>query len=110
MNTWVNTAGYPVITVTRNYEKKSAEVKQQRFLKKQPKDKGEEKWTIPINFASEAKPEDDFKATNSPHWFESDKEKLDLDLKVEGKHWVIFNKQQSGTKVLYKIKLILILK
>lgn len=92
MDTWVTQSGYPIITVTRNYDKKTAEIKQQRFFIKKQKEESKEKYMIPINFASEGQEFNDTKAT---HWLESDK--LDItDLNVEAKKWVIFNKQQTG--------------
>lgn len=100
MDTWVTQSGYPVITVTRDYSKKSAKVTQQEFFAKKTTTKSEKKWTIPINFISETEKDNgDMKPTN---WFNSENNTLDVDLKTNQEHWVIFNKQQTGKFFFFK--------
>lgn len=91
MDTWVTQSGYPVITVTR--EENKIRIKQERFLAKKPNQtESEEKWWIPINFASEKKA--DFDTTSASNWLKPN-ESLEIG-DVDAAQWVIFNKQQTG--------------
>ncbi|XP_043463932.1 aminopeptidase N-like [Leptopilina heterotoma] len=96
MDTWVTQSGYPVITVTRDYAKKSAKITQQEFFAKKTTTKSEKKWTIPINFVSQTDLDNKNINTEATNWFKSEDDQLDIDLKTNKEHLVIFNKQQTG--------------
>lgn len=107
MDTWTKQTGYPIITITRNYNNNSAEIAQRRFLTdpSQPKlSDGENPcWWVPLSFTTGQ--ELDFNTTEPKAWLECDengvavaKELIDL---PEPDEWIIFNVQISG---LYKVK------
>ena len=95
MDTWVKQKGYPVINVKRCYKLNIIELSQERFISYKPEspDTHDYKWYIPINYATESKPE--FKSTTPSTWMEPNKS---LVFKLTGalKDWVIFNIQQTG--------------
>lgn len=106
MDTWTLQTGFPIITVTRDYEKNSAEVRQQRFLTEKSPGKAPFKetcWWVPLSYTTAQ--ELNFNTTEPKTWLECDnqndpisKELIDLPLDDE---WIIFNIQISG---LYKVK------
>ncbi|XP_053669421.1 aminopeptidase N [Anopheles marshallii] len=109
MDSWTLQTGYPIITVTRNYDANSAEVTQTRFVSSEvPKDQNvtDYCWWIPLTYTT-AKVLD-FNDTLPKGWMEckGEKEKHEKQVKVlddlpDPKHWVIFNIQLAG---LYKVK------
>ena len=93
MDTWVTQPGYPVINVTRDYEKKTITVSQKRFLAKKPNETSRGEWWIPINYALQGSHE--FENTTATDWLEPNKTLIIKNVKPD--EWVIFNKQQTGT-------------
>ncbi|KAJ8968398.1 hypothetical protein NQ317_007791 [Molorchus minor] len=100
MDTWTLQTGYPVITVTRNYRKKSAEVKQRRFLRDivHFKDNDNSCWWVPLSYSTKQHP--DFNKTIPEHWLSCPDHKQDIVDIADEKDWVIFNNNMAG---IYKI-------
>lgn len=107
MDTWTKQTGYPIITVTRNYNNNSAEVVQRRFLTDSTPTKLSDNdspcWWVPLSFTTEQQL--DFNTTEPKEWLECDennvavkKELIDL---PEPDEWILFNVQISG---LYKVQ------
>ncbi|XP_071443290.1 aminopeptidase N-like [Hetaerina americana] len=95
MDTWTLQAGYPLITVKRNYENGSASVTQERNLGTSTDTSIH--WWVPLSFTSQD--ELNFDETAPKQWLprESTTELTDL---PNANKWVIFNLQASG---LYRV-------
>ncbi|XP_052128357.1 aminopeptidase N-like, partial [Frankliniella occidentalis] len=52
MDTWTVQSGFPVVTVTRDYDKGTANVSQTRFFSSGNKNSSHECWYVPLSFAS----------------------------------------------------------
>ena len=93
MDTWVNKKGYPVVTVT-NYGEK-INIKQERFIdfKNASINDTNYLWQIPINWY-QSNSASDIDNTTAKTWLLG--ESMDIDEKVDRKHWIIFNKKQTG--------------
>lgn len=107
MDSWTLQTGFPIVTVNRDYENRTAEVSQKRYLADtmQSRLETDHCWWVPLSHTSSEKL--DFNNTQAESWLRcecSDKnvaipETL-KDLPDETK-WVIFNIEMSG---LYKVK------
>lgn len=107
MDSWTLQTGYPMITVTRNYENNTALLKQHRFFMDPEKTKSElddsSCWFVPISYTTAQ--ESDFNTTMPQTWLECtnqneaiDKELVDL---PENDEWILLNIQMSS---LYKVR------
>jgi len=95
MDTWTLQMGFPVVSVTRNYDSNEATLVQKRFLLSAPlpSDTGDYKWWIPVTFT---KPGGNFNKTYNKIWMkDSEKVKVISDL-PERNEAAIFNVQQTG--------------
>lgn len=106
MDTWTTQTGYPIVTVTRNYNNNSAKIVQRRFLSdpSQPDSVGSENpcWWVPLSFTTGE--ELDFETTEPDTWLKCDENGVavikELNNLPEPDEWVLFNVQLSG---LYKV-------
>ncbi|XP_063230541.1 uncharacterized protein LOC134535398 [Bacillus rossius redtenbacheri] len=94
MDTWTNQKGYPVVTVTRDYEAGTASVKQERFLLKRGSDQHSYKWWVPLSYTSGDKA--DFQTTVPTAWLGPTQDELVLQSVASSEDWVLFNVQQTG--------------
>ena len=98
MKSWVEHKGYPVVNVTRHYNdnNKTVTFEQERFFSYNASEteiNDKHTWQIPINYVTQA--EIDFKDTKPVNWLvEASK---GIEINVDDKHWLIVNKQQTGT-------------
>jgi len=98
MDTWTLQKGFPVITIKRNYQDKTATVSQQKFvlggsdMKKGGDDK-KYSWWIPLTFTT---PGNTFDNTYSEHWVREGEDSKDLQDMPDRDTPVIFNIQQTG--------------
>uniref|UniRef100_A0A182VV47 Aminopeptidase n=1 Tax=Anopheles minimus TaxID=112268 RepID=A0A182VV47_9DIPT len=108
MDSWTLQTGYPIISITRNYDANSAEVTQERFVSSEvSKDQNvtDYCWWIPLTYTSAKLL--DFNDTLPKGWMECNGEKANekqvkvMDDLPDPEHWVIFNIQLAG---LYKVK------
>lgn len=92
VKSWTNYPGYPVFTVTQNYEEKTVTFSQKRFVSS----KGpqlESKFFIPINYATARN--SNFDSVRPTYWLENDSSTITVpDLSED--EWIIVNKQQTG--------------
>ncbi|XP_058455515.1 aminopeptidase N-like [Malaya genurostris] len=90
METWTTAAGYPLLSVRRNYQNNEVILSQQRFFadKTLPND---HIWYIPYNVADQSKL--DFEL-DSFEWLTTRAARLSID--TDPDQWLIFNRQQSG--------------
>uniref|UniRef100_A0A1B0CGD7 Aminopeptidase n=1 Tax=Lutzomyia longipalpis TaxID=7200 RepID=A0A1B0CGD7_LUTLO len=99
LDTWINQAGYPLLTVTRNYQSNEIVVNQQRFLSSpEEADTDGLSWYIPLTISTASSP--NTAETKPWKWLESGTRELVLTA-TENKtwtseEWVLFNVQQSG--------------
>lgn len=93
LKSWTNQKGYPVITLTRNYETGLAKLSQKRFIQNPSNITFNEKWWIPVTMTEERYPI--FNNKNHPiDWLKPSDD--DIEFKVETKGWTILNIQQKG--------------
>lgn len=97
MDAWINCPGYPILNVTRNYQTKKVEIKQERFLSHNAAIEygclNNNTWYIPINFATGMVP--NFESTVPDFWLTNSS--VETPVYVDSDQWILLNKQQTGT-------------
>ncbi|KAB0800740.1 hypothetical protein PPYR_06479 [Photinus pyralis] len=103
MTSWDSQSGYPLLTVTRNYETGEISLSQKRFFTDEEIATDKSKWYIPINYVIEGDLNDESYAnTTATIWLKEDTGKL-ANMPKGG--WILFNKQQTGYyRVMYDEK------
>ncbi|XP_050466427.1 aminopeptidase N-like isoform X2 [Cataglyphis hispanica] len=98
MDTWIRQKGYPFVTVIRDQSKKIKIT--QEYFRPDEKERAcnntatiNQKWWIPINFASRTNP--DFSTTLATHWLSPEVEELIIE-DINPQDWIIVNIQQTG--------------
>ncbi|XP_037950077.1 aminopeptidase N-like [Teleopsis dalmanni] len=105
MDSWTLQTGYPVITVSRDYKRKTAEVSQTRYLLDTESGRTDKKncWWVPLSYTLENQA--DFSATTPKDWLECESTAGAISKTLENmpndNEWIIFNIQMAG---LYKVK------
>lgn len=105
MDSWTLQTGYPIITITRDYDRKLAKVTQIRYLLDTSASRDAECscWWVPLSFTTQSEVE--FDVTAPKNWLQCNEmnEPVTQTLKdmPEPNEWIIFNVQMSG---LYKVK------
>ena len=90
MDTWTLHIGYPIVTATRDYEKKILNLKQERFyINGIPEKNDTSLWWIPVTYISEGH------KSASKLWMEAEEE-LDVALNAAGDEWLLVNVNQTG--------------
>jgi len=89
-DTWHLQAGYPLITVTRDYENGGATIGQNRYITLNPNEHPEI-YRVPINYAT---PDSGFDNTLPTSWLTERSAALDLTAGAD--QWVILNNQATG--------------
>lgn len=95
LDSWFYRKGYPLITVTRNYENKMVNIRQDAicgFNSNKEYNYTENLWHVPINYATTEKL--DFDKTTTEYWLTN--VSMAIDLNIDFNHWLILNKQQTG--------------
>ncbi|XP_053969911.1 aminopeptidase Ey-like isoform X2 [Anastrepha ludens] len=105
MDSWTLQTGYPIITVTRDYERKIAKVTQMRYLLDTVVSRNAERncWWVPLSHTSQN--ENNFADTTPKNWLQCSEmsepvTKTLRDMPSQDE-WILFNVQMSG---LYKVK------
>ncbi|XP_022834841.1 aminopeptidase N [Spodoptera litura] len=96
MDSWTLQTGFPVLTVTRDYENGSLLFKQERFVlindtfetQKSPI------WWIPVSYATAS--EKDFETTQPKLWLKGEKSLTVNNITMRPEDWFIANVQQTG--------------
>lgn len=106
MGSWSQQAGFPVVTVIRNYNEGATQnvtLSQERYFTTQPSTPDNTTWWIPINFASARSY--NFENTTADVWFPQNYQLGNLSIEITSlteNDWLIINKQESGYyRVLY---------
>lgn len=106
MSTWSQQAGFPVLTVSRDYDEGSTQIvtfSQERYFTTQPSTPDHTTWWIPITYATAQNA--NFANTTVDEWFPQNHEFNEILVYVDSLNendWLIVNKQASGYyRVLY---------
>ncbi|XP_012148075.1 suppressor of ER stress-induced death [Megachile rotundata] len=98
MDTWTLQTGFPVVTVTRNYDNGAITLTQERFLLRNGTTTvvfdTEPLWWIPITYTTERLL--DFNTTRPSQWMKAEKSITISDGNLSPSEWVIFNIQETG--------------
>nr|XP_023023668.1 aminopeptidase N-like isoform X1 [Leptinotarsa decemlineata] len=100
MDTWTLQTGYPVITVKRDYNKKSADITQRRYLRDiiDSRDSKNSCWWVPLSYSTRQNLH--FNITTPDHWLSCPMEKQVIENIADENDWVVFNNEMAG---IYKI-------
>ncbi|XP_013114180.2 aminopeptidase N [Stomoxys calcitrans] len=90
--TWTQQGGYPLITVTRNYEDGCFTVSQEAFTTN-TKTNFKKLWFIPFNYVFQSKP--DFRDTKATHYLLNETS-VQICENIPQNDWLILNKQSTG--------------
>lgn len=95
MDPWTNKMGYPLITVTRNYDGTSGgTISQSRFLLRKSTNSTDSivyRWWVPLTFTA------DFSLPQKSIWISDKEDSIPLpDLSATDDEWVLFNVGQVG--------------
>lgn len=101
MDTWTLQTGFPVVTVTRDYNSTSIRFQQKKFeyadevgKKKHTEKTHEDLWWIPITFTTSNVL--NFNETRPSSWMRKTKELVIEDVEINNLDWLIVNVQQTG--------------
>ncbi|XP_059217370.1 aminopeptidase N [Stomoxys calcitrans] len=92
LGTWSHNGGYPLLTVTRNYDDGSFDVHQKAFFNNETI-QSDNLWYIPFNYAVKSKP--DFRDTQASHYIPN-VGNTKVNEKISNDDWLILNKQSTG--------------
>ncbi|KAL0133289.1 hypothetical protein PUN28_000803 [Cardiocondyla obscurior] len=106
MDTWTLQTGFPVVTVTRNYNNNSITLTQERFLLRNSgtmvTSDAEPLWWIPITYTSEKQL--NFTNTRPTKWMKAERSIILNDIDADPTQWVLFNVQETGNYILILMK------
>ncbi|XP_059487597.1 aminopeptidase Ey-like [Neocloeon triangulifer] len=95
MNTWTDQPGYPLITVTRNYDNNEINFQQQRFFTVKKEIESPEKWFIPISMIKESE-NGNWQDLSTKGWLTPAGEfNLSENLPANNE-WIVLNPRQTG--------------
>ncbi|XP_043210450.1 aminopeptidase N-like [Amphibalanus amphitrite] len=97
MDTWTLQMGFPLVTVVRNYGKRSAQMTQNRFLFGAADNSTEFLWWVPLVFTSRSAA--NFNRTQPTHWMRRQRQVTIEDV-ANDEEWFILNVQEMG---FYKV-------
>ncbi|XP_048007657.1 aminopeptidase N [Leguminivora glycinivorella] len=95
MDSWTLQTGFPVLTITRDYNNGIVSFKQERFvLINNGESKESPVWWIPISYTTTT--ESDFESTRPKLWLRGEKSKVVRNISIAKDDWLIANIQQTG--------------
>ncbi|XP_043653070.1 aminopeptidase N [Drosophila teissieri] len=92
-SSWSHQAGYPLLTVTRNYEAGTITITQKRYVASKT-DTNTATWYVPLNFATASKY--DYRNTTATHYLLNVTETVISDVDASSDDYIIVNIQNSG--------------
>lgn len=102
-SSWSNQAGFPLLTVKRNYKRNTVTLYQERYFTKYPNAEGKlQSWWIPFNFDTAKVISHENTAPTG--WLPQGTQSIKLNAapNCSSDCWILFNKQQTGYyRVLY---------
>lgn len=94
MDTWFSQAGYPIVTINRDYTTGEIKLTQKMFQYSKPNNtESNSTWWIPINFATQSNM--NFSSTLASHWLKPKIESITIE-GVDINDWIIVNKHLTG--------------
>lgn len=94
MDTWFSQAGYPIVTINRDYTTGEIKITQENcLLSKANNTESNSAWWIPINFATQSNL--NFSSTLASHWLKPKIESITIET-VDVNDWIIVNKHLTG--------------
>lgn len=98
-SSWSQKAGYPLLTVTRDYSAGTFSVSQQRYLNNRTT-VNTDTWYVPINYAVSSA--FDYRNTTASHYLLNVANTSITDVNIASDEWLLLNKQSSGYyRILY---------
>ncbi|PSN50099.1 hypothetical protein C0J52_04710, partial [Blattella germanica] len=98
MNTWILQPGFPVVTVTRDYENNSVLVTQERYLINKGMNTDDSCWILPLTYTTQE--EANFKNTDPKMWLNCSVKETTYTM-LPGKYsWIIFNIKFTDLEIL----------
>ncbi|XP_063619702.1 aminopeptidase N [Cydia splendana] len=95
MDSWTLQTGFPVLTITRDYNSGVVSFKQERFvLINNGESKESPVWWIPISYTTAT--ESDFESTRPKLWLRGERSKVVRNMSIAKDDWLIANIQQTG--------------
>ncbi|XKL66949.1 hypothetical protein PGB90_010369 [Kerria lacca] len=96
MDTWTLQTGFPLITVTRNYDTNYVTVSQSRFFINNENGTEHDKnlWWVPLTYTNSFQL--NFKETKPLHWLKAERQIQIENIGTSEDDWLIFNIQQTG--------------
>ncbi|KAJ8733133.1 hypothetical protein PYW08_001431 [Mythimna loreyi] len=96
MDSWTLQTGFPVLTVTRNYENRTLYFKQERFVLINDTFEAQKSpiWWIPVSYTTAS--EKDFETTHPKLWLKGEKSLTVSNITIQPDEWFIANVQQTG--------------
>ncbi|XP_041970212.1 aminopeptidase N [Aricia agestis] len=96
MDSWTLQTGFPVLTITRNYENKEISFKQERFvlINETAENQTSSVWWIPVSYTTAA--EKDFESTHPRLWLRGERSIVVSNITAGVNDWFIANIQQTG--------------
>ncbi|KAJ8889371.1 hypothetical protein PR048_008870 [Dryococelus australis] len=97
MDTWTTQMGYPLVTVTREYNTGTITIEQERFLlssSTSPTDSHDYKWWIPLSYTN--KTAANFNTTTPATWLPANLSQISFSDASDTNDWLIFNLQETG--------------
>lgn len=99
---WTHQAGFPLVTVDRNYINGDIVLTQERYSNIASGSTSPSLWWIPYNFASASEP--DFNSTTATAWISSRSETINNPSTLNT-DWFLVNKKQTGFyRVIYDLQ------
>lgn len=96
MDSWTLQTGFPVLTVTRNYDNGSVLFTQERFVLINETFEKEKSpiWWIPVSYTTAT--EKDFMSTRPKLWLKGERSLVVPNITMKREDWLIVNVQQTG--------------
>uniref|UniRef100_A0A6P4EZ32 Aminopeptidase N n=1 Tax=Drosophila rhopaloa TaxID=1041015 RepID=A0A6P4EZ32_DRORH len=91
-SSWSHQAGYPLLTVTRNYAAGTFTITQKRYVANAT-DGNTATWYVPINFATASNP--DYRNTKASHYLLNVTETVISDSQIASDDWLLLNIQNA---------------
>ncbi|KAH8382804.1 hypothetical protein KR009_005334 [Drosophila setifemur] len=91
-SSWSQQAGYPLLTVTRNYQTGAVTITQKRYVEDKD-DANQKTWYVPVNFATASNP--DYRDTRASHYLMNVTETVITDVASTSDDWLLVNKQNT---------------
>ncbi|CAG5041327.1 unnamed protein product [Parnassius apollo] len=96
MDSWTLQTGFPVLTITKDYDTGEIEFKQERFvlINNTLEDQKSPVWWIPVSYTTAA--EKDFESTRPQLWLRGERSIVVKNISISRNDWIIANIQQTG--------------